>query len=111
MRWSREASQRTVANEDIVPTVIPESNEYTFVLEGFHIYGVNSTYGMNYDVCLYVLLLSPLIGSGDRGYIHIDDPHSQELALGSSMPRWHEFDGSLLLLHVGRRVWKWIVEV
>lgn len=45
--YAGEASQRTVANQDSVPTIIPESNDYTFVLEGFHIYGTNSTYGMN----------------------------------------------------------------
>lgn len=42
-----EAGQRTVANEDSVPTIIPESDDYTFTLEGFHIYGTNSTYGMS----------------------------------------------------------------
>lgn len=45
--YEGEASQRTVANQDAVPTLIPESDDYTFVLEGFHIYGTNTTYGMN----------------------------------------------------------------
>lgn len=48
----REASQRTVANEDSVPTTIPESEDYTFTLEGMHIYGTNTTYGMNVRSCL-----------------------------------------------------------
>ncbi|KAM0754082.1 alpha/beta-hydrolase [Meredithblackwellia eburnea MCA 4105] len=47
-----EASQRCVANNDSVPTIIPESDDYTFTLEGFHIYGTNVTYGMNYYVCV-----------------------------------------------------------
>ncbi|ORY81234.1 hypothetical protein BCR35DRAFT_304084 [Leucosporidium creatinivorum] len=46
-----EAGQRTVANEDSVPTIIPESDDYTFTLEGFHIFGTNATYGMSYTVC------------------------------------------------------------
>lgn len=45
--FAGEAGQRTVANQDSVPTVIPESDDYTFTLEGFHIFGTNSTYGMN----------------------------------------------------------------
>jgi hypothetical protein len=45
--FAGEAGQRTVANEDSVPTIIPESDDYTFTLEGFHIYGTNSTYGMS----------------------------------------------------------------
>ncbi|KAL8293065.1 hypothetical protein RQP46_000759 [Phenoliferia psychrophenolica] len=50
--YAGEASQRTVANNDSVPNTIPESEDYTFVLEGFHIWGTNVTYGMNYDVCV-----------------------------------------------------------
>ncbi|KAK4701719.1 hypothetical protein P7C70_g4504, partial [Phenoliferia sp. Uapishka_3] len=50
--YAGEASQRVVANNDSAPTTIPESDDYTFVLEGFHIYGTNITYGMNYDVCV-----------------------------------------------------------
>ncbi|GAA5993213.1 hypothetical protein JCM10908_004509 [Rhodotorula pacifica] len=49
-----EAGQRTVANNDIIPTLIPESEDYTFTLQGFHIVGngtSNSTYGYSYDVC------------------------------------------------------------
>ncbi|POY70305.1 hypothetical protein BMF94_6691 [Rhodotorula taiwanensis] len=49
-----EAGQRTVANNDIVPTMIPESDDYTFTLQGFHIVGngtSNSTYGYDYYVC------------------------------------------------------------
>ncbi|KAK4047497.1 hypothetical protein OIV83_005410 [Microbotryomycetes sp. JL201] len=47
-----EAGQRTVANNDIVPTIIPESNDYTFTLQGYHIYGQNSTDGhMSFTVC------------------------------------------------------------
>lgn len=42
-----EAGQRTVANEDLVPTIIPESDDYTFTLQGFHVYGTNATYGQN----------------------------------------------------------------
>ena len=43
--YQGEASQRTVANNDSVPTIIPESDDYTFTLEGFHVYGTNATYG------------------------------------------------------------------
>ncbi|KAM0790325.1 hypothetical protein ACM66B_003210 [Microbotryomycetes sp. NB124-2] len=47
-----EAGQRTVANNDIVPTIIPESDDYTFTLQGYHIYGQNSTDGhMSFTVC------------------------------------------------------------
>ncbi|GAA5969198.1 hypothetical protein JCM8115_004314 [Rhodotorula mucilaginosa] len=49
-----EAGQRVVANNDIVPTLIPESDDYTFTLQGFHIVGngtSNSTYGYSYDIC------------------------------------------------------------
>jgi len=42
-----EAGQRTVANEDAVVEYIPESANYTHVLQGFHIYGENATYGMS----------------------------------------------------------------
>ncbi|GAA5880062.1 hypothetical protein JCM8547_001488 [Rhodosporidiobolus lusitaniae] len=51
-----EAGQRTVANNDIVPTYIPESEDYTFTLQGFHIVGngtSNATYGYDYQVCNY----------------------------------------------------------
>ncbi|GAA5821125.1 hypothetical protein JCM11251_001975 [Rhodosporidiobolus azoricus] len=51
-----EAGQRTVANNDIVPTFIPESDEYTHVLQGFHIIGngtSNATYGYDFEVCNY----------------------------------------------------------
>ncbi|GAA6021384.1 hypothetical protein JCM10207_002030 [Rhodosporidiobolus poonsookiae] len=51
-----EAGQRTVANNDIVPTYIPESDDYTFTLQGFHIVGdgrSNATYGYDFDVCNY----------------------------------------------------------
>lgn len=51
-----QAGQRTVANADIVPTIIPESADYTFTLQGFSITGdgvSNSTYGMSYEVCYY----------------------------------------------------------
>lgn len=54
-----EAGQRTVANNDIVPTMIPESDDYTFTLQGFHIVGngtSNSTYG--YDVSVPLLSFS-----------------------------------------------------
>jgi len=33
--------------------IIPESEDYTYTLQGFHVYGENSTFGMNYEVCLY----------------------------------------------------------
>uniref|UniRef100_A0A0K3CUC5 BY PROTMAP: gi/472585768/gb/EMS23319.1/ protein of lipase, class 3 family [Rhodosporidium toruloides NP11] gi/647400544/emb/CDR46103.1/ RHTO0S12e00474g1_1 [Rhodosporidium toruloides] n=1 Tax=Rhodotorula toruloides TaxID=5286 RepID=A0A0K3CUC5_RHOTO len=49
-----EAGQRTVANDDPVPTYIPESANYTFTLQGFHITGngtSNATYGYDYAVC------------------------------------------------------------
>ncbi|KAJ8291838.1 hypothetical protein OF846_005078 [Rhodotorula toruloides] len=49
-----EAGQRTVANDDPVPTYIPESANYTFTLQGFHITGngtSNATYGYDYTVC------------------------------------------------------------
>ncbi|GAA5992178.1 hypothetical protein JCM11641_007788 [Rhodosporidiobolus odoratus] len=49
-----EAGQRTVHNDDIVPTYIEESDDYTFTLQGFHIVGngtSNATYGYDYDVC------------------------------------------------------------
>lgn len=36
-----------MANYDSVPQVLPESDDYTFTLEGFHIYGTNVTFGMN----------------------------------------------------------------
>ncbi|KAI5477799.1 protein of lipase, class 3 family [Pseudohyphozyma bogoriensis] len=48
-----EAGQRCVANDDIVPTLIPESTDYTFTLEGIHVYGTNATFGQNYDICAY----------------------------------------------------------
>ncbi|GAA5904620.1 hypothetical protein JCM6882_004923 [Rhodosporidiobolus microsporus] len=51
-----EAGQRTVANNDVVPTYIPESDEYTHVLQGFHIIGngtSNATYGYDFEVCNY----------------------------------------------------------
>lgn len=43
--YAGEASQRTVANNDSVPTIIPASDDYEFTLEGFHVYGTNETYG------------------------------------------------------------------
>lgn len=46
--FAGEAGQRVVANNDIIPTLIPESDDYTFTLQGFHIVGngtSNSTYG------------------------------------------------------------------
>ncbi|GAA5976029.1 hypothetical protein JCM5350_000290 [Sporobolomyces pararoseus] len=46
-----EAGQRTVANDDAVPGYIPESANYTHTLQGFHVYGENATYGMNFDIC------------------------------------------------------------
>lgn len=49
--YGGEAGQRVVANDDPVPTYIPESEDYTFALQGFHILGngtSNATYG--YDV-------------------------------------------------------------
>ncbi|BGP20066.1 hypothetical protein JCM10213_003550 [Rhodosporidiobolus nylandii] len=52
--YGGEAGQRTVHNDDIVPTYIPESEDYTFTLQGFHIVGngtSNSTYGYDYEVC------------------------------------------------------------
>ncbi|BGP35342.1 hypothetical protein JCM10296v2_007178 [Rhodotorula toruloides] len=52
--FSGEAGQRTVANDDPVPTYIPESANYTFTLQGFHIVGngtSNATYGYDYTVC------------------------------------------------------------
>ncbi|GAA5969063.1 hypothetical protein JCM21900_005772 [Sporobolomyces salmonicolor] len=49
--FAGQAGQRAVANNDIVPTYIPESENYTFTLQGFHIYGTNATYGMSYTIC------------------------------------------------------------
>ncbi|GAA6037590.1 hypothetical protein JCM8097_006129 [Rhodosporidiobolus ruineniae] len=52
--YGGEAGQRTVANADSGPTLIPESDEYTHTLQGFHIVGngtSNSTYGYDYYVC------------------------------------------------------------
>ncbi|KAK4046911.1 hypothetical protein OIO90_006393 [Microbotryomycetes sp. JL221] len=50
--FAGEAGQRTVANNDIVPTIIPESNDYTFTLQGYHIFGQNNTDGhMSFTVC------------------------------------------------------------
>jgi len=52
--YEGEASQRTVANNDSVPSIIPLGEDYTFVLSGFHIYGngtSNSTFGMSYENC------------------------------------------------------------
>ncbi|GAA5907254.1 uncharacterized protein JCM6883_006195 [Sporobolomyces salmoneus] len=46
-----EAGQRTVANDDAIPGYIPESANYTHTLQGFHVYGENVTYGMNFDIC------------------------------------------------------------
>ena len=46
-----EAGQRTVANNDITPTIIPEGPDYTFTLQGFHVFGTNSTYGMSFTIC------------------------------------------------------------
>lgn len=51
-----EAGQRTVANDDVVPTIIPESADYTFALQGFHISGngsSNATYGNSFVTCDY----------------------------------------------------------
>ncbi|GJN94292.1 hypothetical protein Rhopal_007366-T1 [Rhodotorula paludigena] len=51
--YGGEAGQRVVANDDPVPTYIPESENYTMALQGFHVYGdgTNATYGYNFDVC------------------------------------------------------------
>lgn len=52
--FAGQAGQRTVANDDPVPTYIPESANYTFTLQGFHITGngtSNATYGYDYVVC------------------------------------------------------------
>lgn len=46
-----EAGQRTVANNDSVVSLIPAGPDYTFTLQGFHVYGENSTYGMSYSIC------------------------------------------------------------
>lgn len=51
--YGGEAGQRCVANNDIMTEIIPESEDYTYTLQGFHVYGENSTFGMNYEVCLY----------------------------------------------------------
>lgn len=52
--YEGQAGQRAVANDDSMPNIIPESDDYTHVLQGFHIYGTNTTYGMNYDICTTV---------------------------------------------------------
>ncbi|TNY23115.1 hypothetical protein DMC30DRAFT_444650 [Rhodotorula diobovata] len=52
--YGGEAGQRVVANDDPVPTYIPESEDYTFALQGFHILGngtSNATYGYDFTVC------------------------------------------------------------
>ncbi|BGP51655.1 hypothetical protein JCM10450v2_007605 [Rhodotorula kratochvilovae] len=52
--YGGEAGQRVVANSDPVPTYIPESEDYTFALQGFHILGngtSNATYGYDFTVC------------------------------------------------------------
>ncbi|GAA5903442.1 hypothetical protein JCM8208_001921 [Rhodotorula glutinis] len=52
--YGGEAGQRVVANDDPVPSYIPESDDYTFALQGFHILGngtSNATYGYDFTVC------------------------------------------------------------
>ncbi|SCZ89827.1 BZ3500_MvSof-1268-A1-R1_Chr1-3g01602 [Microbotryum saponariae] len=49
--YQGEAGQRTVYGNDAVVNFIPESDNCTHTLQGFHIYGTNSTYGLNYDIC------------------------------------------------------------
>ncbi|GAA5877503.1 hypothetical protein JCM3774_005891 [Rhodotorula dairenensis] len=52
--FAGEAGQRVVANNDIIPTLIPESDDYTFTLQGFHIVGngtSNATYGYDFEIC------------------------------------------------------------
>ena len=63
--FAGEAGQRVVANNDIIPTLIPESDDYTFTLQGFHIVGngtSNSTYG--YSVRSLTLFFSERSDSG-----------------------------------------------
>lgn len=49
--YAGEAGQRVVANNDSWPEYIPASEDYVHAFQGFHIFGTNSTYGMNYVVC------------------------------------------------------------
>ena len=62
--YEGQAGQRCVANNDSLPTVIPESDDYTHTLQGFYVYGSNVTYGQNYDICTYVALLPVSVGPG-----------------------------------------------
>ncbi|KEI40222.1 uncharacterized protein L969DRAFT_47419, partial [Mixia osmundae IAM 14324] len=48
-----ESSQRAVANNDSVVATIPESSNYTFAGTGVYLWGYNSTYGMNMEMCWY----------------------------------------------------------
>jgi len=66
-----ESGSRTVANNDAVPTWIGKVDDYTFVEQGFHIFGTNSTFGQNYYECGF----------------NIDDPN----CLGGDNEADHEF--------------------
>jgi hypothetical protein len=79
--YEGEASQRAVANQDSMPTLIPAGDDYVHVLQGFNIWGTNSTYGMNYAVCNDIN--DPMCLGGDQE----DDTVS---GISSSLPRLAE---------------------
>jgi hypothetical protein len=64
--YQGEASQRTVANQDSVPGTIPESADYTMTLSGFHVFGTNVTYGMNYANCFTSATDPECLGGNNR---------------------------------------------
>jgi len=64
--YQGEASQRTVANEDSVPGTIPESADYAMTLSGFHVFGTNVTYGMNYANCFTSASDPECLGGNNR---------------------------------------------
>ncbi|GAA6059899.1 hypothetical protein JCM10212_005282 [Sporobolomyces blumeae] len=72
-----EAGQRTVANDDIVPTYIPESENYTMTLQGFHVFGENATYGMSYEICNDATNAACLGGNNETDHLFYYTPIGQ----------------------------------
>ncbi|KAH8923320.1 alpha/beta-hydrolase [Atractiella rhizophila] len=65
--FSGTSNTRTVANNDAIPQVIPESEDYVHVLGGFHVFGSgNATYGQNYEYCSYSASDPNCLGGNSR---------------------------------------------
>ncbi|KAH8923319.1 hypothetical protein BT69DRAFT_1281542 [Atractiella rhizophila] len=61
------SNTRTVANDDAIPQTIPESDDYTHVLGGFHVFGSgNATFGQNYEYCSYSVTDPNCLGGDSR---------------------------------------------